>query len=81
MSQSHEIYARIAKVFERVFDDVPDHIGPETGNEEIPAWDSVSHVNVILALEEEFKVKFTSAQVQKLGTVGQIADLIAQKTN
>jgi acyl carrier protein len=72
-------YANIRTVLERVFDELPDNIGPETSSHDIPEWDSIAHINVILALEREFDVKFTSAQVQQVQNIGQIVDFITLK--
>lgn len=79
MSQSEDIHRRIAKVLGQVFDELPDEIGPKTSAVDIPAWDSLNHINVILALEREFKIRFTSAQAQDVENVGEIADIIAEK--
>jgi len=79
MSQTEDIYRRITKVLGQVFDEIPDEIGPKTSALDIPAWDSLNHINVILGLETEFKIKFTSAQVQDLENVGEIADIITEK--
>jgi acyl carrier protein len=73
-----ELYERIARAFSQVFDEMPPRIGPATDSNDIPEWDSVSHVSVVLALESEFGVKFTSAEIEAMRSVGKIAELILQ---
>ena len=46
---------------------------------DIDDWDSLSHINLIVAVEKAFKVKFTTAQVQGLANVGEFAALVASK--
>jgi acyl carrier protein len=76
VSATDDLYHRIAKAFAMVFDDMPAQLGPTTDNNDIPDWDSVSHVSLVLALESEFGVKFTSAEIQAMGNVGKVAELI-----
>lgn len=79
MSADNEIYTRVTRVFAIVFDEVPACIGPTTNAADIPEWDSTNHVNVILALEEEFGINFTSTQIEGVENVGQMVDLILSK--
>lgn len=46
---------------------------------EVPGWDSLSHVNIIVAVEEHFKVKFKSMEVLKLKNVGDLQKLVNLK--
>lgn len=51
----------------------------ETVAPEVPGWDSLSHVNIIVAVEEHFKVKFKSMEVLKLKNVGDLQKLVNLK--
>lgn len=53
----------------------------ETIAPEVPGWDSLSHVNIIVAVEEHFKVKFKSMEVLKLKNVGDLQKLVNLKLN
>lgn len=48
----------------------------ETIAPDVPGWDSLSHVNIIVAVEEHFKVKFKSMEVLKLKNVGDLQKLV-----
>ena len=52
----------------------------QTTASEVPGWDSLSHVNVILAVEKEFKVRFSNLEVLKLKSVGDLQRLVDSKT-
>lgn len=51
-------------------------LADDTVASEVPGWDSLSHVNVILAVEEHYAVRFTSRQVLALKTVGDLQQLV-----
>ena len=48
--------------------------------EDIEMWDSLTHIELIVALEREFRVKFTTGEVTKLKNVGDLVYLIQAKT-
>jgi acyl carrier protein len=47
--------------------------------EEVPGWDSLSHVNVIVAVEKSFDVRFKSVEVLRLKDLGQLQRLLDSK--
>jgi len=51
----------------------------ETTAAEVPGWDSLHHVNVILAVEKQFGVKFKNLEVLKLKSVGDLQRLLDSK--
>jgi acyl carrier protein len=54
-------------------------INDQTMAPEVPGWDSLSHVNIIVAVEQHFKVKFKSMEVLKLKNVGDLQNLVNLK--
>jgi acyl carrier protein len=46
---------------------------------DVEGWDSLSHINLIVAVEKEFKIKLTTADIRALTTVGDFIALIARK--
>lgn len=48
--------------------------------EELPGWDSVAHLSLLLAVERHFNIAFTSAQMIQMKTVGELMDVL-EKTN
>ncbi len=47
--------------------------------EDVPAWDSVAHVNLISALEERFGVSFSVGEIVELNSIGAIRETLARK--
>ena len=74
-----DIYGTLTSVFRDVFDDESLVLRPDLTAPEVENWDSLSHINLIVAVERQFKVKFTTAEVVSLTNVGELAGLIQQK--
>ena len=55
-------------------------IKEETTAPEVPGWDSLNHINIILSIEKHFKVKFKSYDVLRLKNVGDLQKLVDSKT-
>ena len=51
----------------------------ETIAPEVPGWDSLNHINIILAVEKSFNVKFKSYEVLRLKNVGDLQKLLDSK--
>ena len=65
-------FEELNSVFCRVFDDDGIRITPETTANDIDGWDSLSHINLVVAVERHFKVKFKSSEILKWKNVGQM---------
>jgi acyl carrier protein len=47
--------------------------------ETVEGWDSLAHINLISAIEREFKIKFALGELESLKNVGDMIDLMAKK--
>ena len=74
-----EIYERLNKVFRKVFDDESITVTAKTTANDIEDWDSLEHINLIAAVEREFKVRFSMKQVSSMKNVGEMVDIIEGK--
>lgn len=70
------IYEKLNEVFHDVFDDDSITVNAETTADDIEDWDSLEHINLVSAVEKEFGVKFTMAQVVGMKNVGEMVDVI-----
>jgi len=73
------ILENLSPIFRQVFEDDEINLTLETTADDIDAWDSLSHINLVLALEMEFKIRFALGELQTLKNVGNLADLIEKK--
>lgn len=70
------VFERVTDIFRDVFDDDELVISDSTNSEDIEDWDSLEHIQLIVGMEKEFKVKFDIKTVNSLENVGQMVDLI-----
>lgn len=56
-------------------------IQDETTANQVPGWDSFNHINVILAVEKEYNVKFKGLEILKVKNIGELQRLIDSKTS
>lgn len=75
--ERNEIYERLNLVFRDVFDDETITVNDETMSDDIDGWDSMEHINLIVAVEMEFGMKFTIGESASMHNVGEMADIIA----
>ncbi|NJL86457.1 MAG: acyl carrier protein [Leptolyngbyaceae cyanobacterium SM1_1_3] len=74
-----QVHKQLTEVFQDVFDDDEIEIENSTSARDISGWDSMNHINLVLGAEQEFGVKFKTAEVAQLANVGEFVDLILAK--
>jgi acyl carrier protein len=61
--------------------DLPDlQLKPETTAADVEGWDSLAHINLVLAIERHYKIKFALGELQDLRNLGEMVQLIQRKT-
>jgi acyl carrier protein len=70
---------RLTPIFRDIFDDNTLEIHDAMTASDVEAWDSLSHVDLIVAVEKEFKIRMTTAEVRRLQNVGDFIRLICEK--
>lgn len=73
-----EIFEKLAAIFRDVFDDDKLIIGETTSAEDVDGWDSLMHINLIMAVEAEFIIKFSMDDVFRMKNVGEMVDIIQE---
>ncbi len=74
-----EIKEPLTRVFRNVFNDESLILRPDLAAPDVENWDSLSHIELIVAVERQFRVKFTTAEITSLNNVGDLARLIQRK--
>jgi acyl carrier protein len=80
MPDRNEAAGRLNEIFREMFDDDEIQINDDTTAGDIDGWDSIAHIMLVLAVEREFQIKLTAAEVGELKNVGQMIDLIILRT-
>ena len=69
---------RVYKIISQVFNIPIENINDESSSDDIETWDSLKHMNMVLALEEEFNVQFGEEQVLEMLNVGLIIEILKE---
>lgn len=75
----NNIYERLNEVFRDIFDDESISVNENTTSDDIEDWDSLEHINLIVAVEKEFNIKFNMNEVTHMKNVGEMVELINNK--
>lgn len=74
-----ELKEKLQEVFRDVFDDDEIVIFEEMTAKDIEDWDSLMHIQLIVAIEKAFQVKFSTKDVKDIKNVGEFMELIQRK--
>jgi acyl carrier protein len=74
-----DIFERLNEIFIDVLDLDECELTDETSANDIEEWDSLSHIQLIVAIEKALKIKFTSLEIMKWKNVGEMVDSIMEK--
>jgi len=74
-----EILKQVEAIFRDIFDDSQLNIVESTNAEDIEDWDSLNHINLVVAIEKHFDIKFALGELQTLKDVGAMIDLMLKE--
>ena len=77
----NNIKEKLQSVFVDVFDDEDLRISNSTNSGDIEEWDSLNHIALVLSIEKCFNIRFMTGEVQSLKDVGEMIELLEEKTN
>jgi acyl carrier protein len=69
---------RVRAIFADVFDDPDFELRDDLRAEDVPSWDSLNHINLIVGIEMEFGCQFDGDEIAALTCVGDLFTLLAQ---
>jgi len=75
------VMAQFNEIFIDVLDEDDIVLTAETTADDIDEWDSLTHVQLIVAIEKHFKVKFTVTELEEYKDVGAMCKAVAEKTS
>lgn len=77
MNQAEAI-AKLQGIFDNLFLE-PVTVTPAISAKEVPEWDSLTHISLVVAVEKAFGVRFRVGEVEKTKNIGEFADLIIKR--
>lgn len=81
MTSQKDVINSCAEIFKIVFADAELSINATTSASDIPEWDSLAQIRLLMAMEHAFDVQFSLEEVEDLQNVGEIVELILSKLN
>jgi acyl carrier protein len=76
-----DILKQVNEVFIDILDNKNIILSDETSAGDIEEWDSLNHIQLVVAIERKFGIRFTSRQIQGWAKVGEMIDAIRSKVN
>ena len=73
------IYEKLTEIFQDIFDNDDVIATPVLTAHDVEEWDSLSHIRVIVTIEEEFDIKFSVSEIVELNNVAEMVALIESK--
>lgn len=77
--ETTEILKDVNQIFIEVLDDDNIVLHNETTADDVEEWDSLTHIQLIVAVEKHFKIRFTSAEIRGWKNVGEMCEAIKKK--
>lgn len=74
-----QIIREVQEIFRDVLDNEEIVLTNETTADDIEEWDSLTHIQLIVAIEKHFQIRFTSREILSWQNVGEMIDCIASK--
>jgi len=74
-----EVFNGVQDIFRDIFDEDDMVIEDKINSDDVEEWDSLNHINLVSAIEKEFKIKFALVELMTLKDVGAMVDLMMEK--
>ena len=78
-------YEHVMNEVQEIFRDITDNptinLTAETTSDDIEEWDSLTHIQLVVAIESHFKIAFTADEIGSYNNVGEMCEGIAKKLN
>ena len=73
------IYANLTQIFRAILENDGIVLMAETTADDVPGWDSMNHIFLVVEIERQLGIKFRTAEMEELKNVGELVQLIATK--
>ena len=77
--EQDQIFAKLTPIFHEAMDNDNIQLSRSLSADDVEQWDSLSHIRLILAVEQAFHVRFQTMEIGDLKNVGDMVDLVQQK--
>jgi acyl carrier protein len=74
------IWEELTEIFRNIFEDDEIVLHPHTTARDVDGWDSLTHIQLMVAVEKAFGIRFNTGELTGLANVGELVGLIARRT-
>jgi acyl carrier protein len=74
-----DVSARLYSIAAQVLRCSPDHLSPASEPDTVPGWTSLSHVEMMLAIEEGFGFKLSSRDIMRFRSLGDAMEIVRNR--
>ena len=76
-----KVLSELENIFRDILDEDSLNLTRETTANDVDGWDSLTHIQLIVAIEKKYKVKFSSKEILSWKNVGELLDSLKAKAN
>jgi acyl carrier protein len=76
----HDAISQVNSIFIDVLENDDIKIAAETTADDVPEWDSLNHIQLVVSIEKHFNLRFTSSEIQSFKNIGEMCEAIAKKS-
>lgn len=77
--ERQQIIAQVTDIFKDVLDNDDITLTDATTAKEVDDWDSLNHIQLVVAIEKHFKIRFTAKEIHSWQNVGELVDSLQSK--
>ena len=74
-----QVFEELSVIFRNNFDDDSIELTDDTNADDIEDWDSLEQINLVVAIQDKFSIKFNIEEVNVMNNVGEMVDFIIKK--
>jgi acyl carrier protein len=78
--EATEIINELTKIWRDQLDDDSIVLNPQTTANDVEGWDSLTHIQLIVATEKKFRIRFASSEIMNFKNIGDLTDAVLKKT-
>lgn len=78
-ANSEHVMTAVNRIVCDLFDNDSIQLKYETTANDVKGWDSLNHIELVIAIEKHFRIRFNFAELQKFKNVGEMCDNVAGK--
>jgi acyl carrier protein len=77
--ETNGVLEKLTTIFRDVLDNDDIELSPATTADDIEEWDSLNHIQLVVAIEKAWKIKFTASEIQNWKNVGEMVSSVSSK--